>query len=84
MRSCRSWAILGFEEWRPTLSTTTAVHVKWEYRLEAFDFSPLEMEFDDPMELNVLGAQGWELVSVQSNPMEGAAPFLCIFKRPSA
>ncbi len=62
--------------------STTTVRTVWEYKLEALDFSPLDM--DDPEELNTLGAEGWELVSVGPNPTEGAAPFLCIFRRPRA
>ena len=59
---------------------TTAVRTAWEYRLEPLEFSPLD--FDDPIELNSFGAEGWELISVQANPTPGAAPFLCFFKRP--
>ncbi len=52
----------------------------WEYKLEALDITPFDM--DEPMDLNALGAEGWELINVQKNPIEGAAPFLGIFKRP--
>ncbi len=60
----------------------TSTRTQWEYRLEALNLNPVDIDFDDPDELNRLGAEGWELVGVQPNPTEGASPFLCIFKRP--
>jgi Domain of unknown function (DUF4177) len=60
---------------------TTSVRTTWEYKLEALEFSPLD--FDEHTQLNELGAEGWELVSIQPSPSAGAAPFLCIFKRQS-
>jgi hypothetical protein len=60
----------------------TATRKTWEYRVEALDLDPTEIDFDNPDKLNELGAQGWELISVQPNPTAGAAPFLCFFKRP--
>jgi hypothetical protein len=60
---------------------TTTVRT-WEYKLEALKFTPLDM--DNPLDLNALGADGWELVSVKDNPIKGAAPFLCFFKRQGA
>jgi hypothetical protein len=61
---------------------TTNVRTVWDYRLEALEFSPLEVG-NQPFELNNLGAEGSEMVTVQPNPTRGAAPFLCIFKRPA-
>ena len=60
----------------------TTTRTQWEYKLEALNLNPVDIDFDDPEELNALGTEGWELVGVQPNPTEGAAPFLCIFKRP--
>jgi hypothetical protein len=60
----------------------TSTRTQWEYKLEALNLNPVDIDFDDPDELNGLGAEGWELVSVRPNPTEAAAPFLCIFKRP--
>lgn len=65
------------------MATTSAAYTKFEYKVEAVSLDPLEIDFDDPEQLNKFGADGWELVSVQPNGMQGAAPFLCVFKRPS-
>src|ERR1700747_3841999 len=46
----------------------TSTRTQWEYKLEAFNLNPADIDFDDPDELNKLGAEGWELVSVQPNP----------------
>jgi len=57
----------------------------WEYKVEGLDLSSTDiLDLDEPISLDGLGAQGWELVSVLPNPTPGAAPFLCIFKRPSS
>ena len=61
---------------------TTKARTVWEYKLEALEFSPLDVG-NEPLGLNEIGAEGWELISVQPNHTRGAAPFLCIFKRPS-
>lgn len=50
--------------------------MKWEYKVEA-----LEAAFSNALEsqLNILGSDGWELVSLTSNNWAEAR---CIFKRP--
>ena len=56
----------------------TTVHTAWEYKVEALELDPLDAED----ELNDLGRDGWELMSIQPNHTVGAAKFLCTFKRP--
>lgn len=50
--------------------------MKWEYKVEA-----LEAAFSNALEsqLNILGSDGWELVSLTSNNWAEAR---CVFKRP--
>jgi len=36
----------------------TSTRTQWEYRLEALNLNPVDIDFDDPDELDRLGAEG--------------------------
>ena len=52
---------------------------KWEYKI--VEYNPLDRFYDREIELNALGEQGWELVSVTTNFVDTNGLERLFFKR---